>query len=62
MSETENSNENKINRKSKKLLKKSKTKLWIKNRTFLNEFTVDEYLRKEVKLIVAKYSKQTKKS
>lgn len=62
MSETENSNENKINRKSKKLLKKSKTKLWIKNRTFLNEFTVDEYLRKEVKVIVAKYSKQTKKS
>ncbi|MGN7395936.1 hypothetical protein [Peribacillus frigoritolerans] len=31
--------------------------LWIKSRTFLNEFTVDDYLRKEVKLIVAKYTK-----
>lgn len=35
--------------------KKSKNKLWIKSRTFLNEFTVDEYLKKEVNLIVAKY-------
>ncbi|WP_157830980.1 hypothetical protein [Bacillus sp. BA3] len=41
---------------------KPKRKLWIKSRTFLNEFTVDDYLRKEVKLIVAKYSEQTQKS
>lgn len=42
----------------KKLTKvKPKRKLWIKSRTFLNEFTVEEYLRKEVKLIVAKYAK-----
>ncbi|CAH0261261.1 hypothetical protein ACPOM7_19290 [Peribacillus castrilensis] len=36
---------------------KPKRKLWIKSRTFLNEFTVDEYLKKEVKLILAKYTK-----
>ncbi|MGE6612535.1 hypothetical protein ACQKFG_18640 [Peribacillus sp. NPDC076916] len=36
---------------------KPKRKLWIKSRTFLNEFTIDDYLRKEVKLIVAKYTK-----
>ncbi|MGE7608940.1 hypothetical protein ACQKML_20240 [Peribacillus frigoritolerans] len=36
---------------------KPKRKLWIKSRTFLNELTVDEYLKKEVKLIVAKYTK-----
>lgn len=36
---------------------KPKKKLWIKSRKFLNEFTVDDYLRKEVKLIVAKYTK-----
>lgn len=33
---------------------KPKRKLWIKSRTFLNECTVYEFLRKEVKLILAK--------
>ncbi|MFK9119166.1 hypothetical protein ACJEBK_20100 [Peribacillus frigoritolerans] len=41
---------------------KPKRKLWIKSRTFLNEFTVDDYLRKEVNLIVAKYSDKPKKA
>ncbi|MFF2498499.1 hypothetical protein [Peribacillus sp. NPDC058075] len=36
---------------------KPKRKLWIKSRRFLNEFTVDEYLKKEVNVILAKYTK-----
>lgn len=44
-----------MGKKKDKKPKEEKKKLWIRNVTFKDEFTLDEFLRKEVNLIVNKY-------